>query len=299
LVSVLTPSFNQGRWLADNLRSVASQSYPALEHVVMDGGSTDDSLRILGDATPSVAWESAPDQGQSDAINKAFARSRGDIIGWLNSDDAYFSRDAVARAVEVFEKHPEVGVVYGHAALVNGDGTLLHVLWTPSFARSLLRAYNVICQPTVFVRRSAIGRPFLVDPGFDYMMDRELWLHLSTRTTFRRLDEIIAIDRHHLQRKSYTRLDLATSDDKLLRGRYRIVGMASNRVLHRAVKVALRVAGLSKILEASRGGDASPIAAGSLSLIAMRQVAQLRRWMPSGDTRSRESSGPAPVRRQP
>src|SRR5258707_986120 len=99
LVSVVTPSFNQGRWLIENLRSVAVQSYPLIEHVVMDGGSTDGSLAVLADASPSVVWESGPDNGQSDAINKAFRRSSGEIIGWLNSDDAYFSSDVVDKAV--------------------------------------------------------------------------------------------------------------------------------------------------------------------------------------------------------
>ena len=109
LVSVVTPSYNQGRWLADNLRSVAMQSYSAIEHVVMDGGSTDGSRDILASASPAVVWDSGPDGGQSDAINKAFSRSTGEIIGWLNSDDAYFSGDVVARAVEVFENIPRLG----------------------------------------------------------------------------------------------------------------------------------------------------------------------------------------------
>jgi glycosyltransferase involved in cell wall biosynthesis len=283
LVSVLTPSYNQARWLPDNLRSVAEQSYPTIEHVVMDGGSTDGSVQILAAASPTVVWESSPDGGQSDAINKAFARSTGEIIGWVNSDDAYFSRDAIANAVSVFEAHPEVGVVYGHAALVNGEGTVLHVIWTPTFAPRLMRAYNVICQPTVFIRRSVIGRDGLVDPAFDYQMDRELWLYLSRRTRFRRLNQIMAIDRHHAQRKSYTRLDLSEHDESLLRERYRIPAFASNRVLHCSVKVAIRVAGLTKVAEAARGGDALRLDASSLPAIAVRQVAQFRRWMPAGD----------------
>ena len=283
LVSVLTPSHNQARWLPDNLRSVAAQSYPAIEHVVMDGGSTDGSVQILDAASPAVVWRSGRDRGQSDAINKAFTRSTGDIIGWLNSDDAYFSRDVVARAVSVFENHPEVGVVYGHAALVNGDGTLLHVLWTPSFARGLVRAYNLICQPTVFVRRSMIGRPALVDPAFDYCMDWELWLHLARRTGFFRLNRILAIDRHHLERKSYTRLDLAAHDQELIVQRYRIPAVASNPVLHRTTAVAIRLAGLSRVMEAARGSDVLPLKTASARQIAVRQLAQFRRWMPSGD----------------
>jgi glycosyltransferase involved in cell wall biosynthesis len=283
LVSILTPSFNQGRWLADNLRSVAAQSYAPIEHIVMDGGSTDGSIEILASASPAVTWESAPDKGQSDAINRAFALSTGEIIGWLNSDDAYFSREAVARAVRVFEDRPDVGVVFGHAALVNAEGTILHVMWSPSFARTLLRAYNLIWQPTVFVRRSAIGRDNLVDTEFDYSMDLELLLHLRGRTRFQRVNSILAIDRHHLQRKSLTRPDLALHDRLLLARKYPMSALGTNRVLCQLVKIGARVAGLSKVREALHGGDALSLNAASGRAIAIRQVAQLRRWMPSGD----------------
>ena len=283
LVSVLTPSYNQARWLPDNLRSVAGQTYGRIEHIVMDGGSTDGSPELLASASPGVVWESGPDRGQSHAINSAFHRSSGDIVGWLNSDDAYFSSDVVARAVQVFDRQPDVGVVYGHAALVNGDGVLLHVLWTPTFAPAVLRAYDLICQPTVFVRRSVVGRRDLVDPAFDYCMDWELLLHLARRTRYARLNRILAIDRHHLNRKSHTRLDLAAHDQELIVGRYRIPALASNRALHKATKIAVRLAGLLKVREATRGSDLLPLRVGSPSEIAIRQVAQFRRWMPSGD----------------
>lgn len=285
LVSVLTPSFGQARWLEDNLRSVEGQTYPAIEHIVMDGGSTDGSIAILERRSRAgLQWTSEPDGGQSDAINKAFHRSSGEILGWLNSDDAYFSSDIVAQAVEVFERHPDIGVVYGHAALVNGDGVLLHVLWTPSFASSLLRAFDLICQPTVFVRRDVVQRADFVDPAFDYCMDWELLLHLARRTKFHRLDRIISIDRHHLQRKSLTRMDLAESDQRLIVQRYRISAFASNRVLHRATTVALRIGGLSMVRAAARGSDILSLRVDTARELAIRQVARLRRWMPSGDT---------------
>lgn len=283
LVSVLTPSYNQARWLPDNLRSVASQSYERIEHVVMDGGSTDGSVQILAAASPGVVWDSRPDHGQSDAINRAFARSSGEIIGWLNSDDAYYRSNVVSNAVEVFRERPDVGVVYGHAALVNGDGMLLHVLWTPRFSSTVLRAYNLICQPTVFVRRSILGRAALVDPVFDYSMDWELWLHLARRTRFRRLDQIVAIDRHHLQRKSLTRLDLAAHDEALIGQRYRVPAVTRSSLLHRSVGIAVRLAGLSLVSEAARGSDILPLKPPSVRALVIRQVAQLRLWMPSGD----------------
>ena len=281
-VSVLTPSYNQARWLADNLRSVAVQSYPIIEHIVMDGGSTDGSRDILASASPAVVWESGPDEGQSDAINKAFHRSTGEIIGWLNSDDAYFSRDVVARAVEVFEKHPEIGLVYGHAVLVNTEGTILQVIWASPFAHAGIRAFDFISQPTVFVRRSALGRPDLVDPALEYAMDWELWLHLARRTRFHRLNRVVALGRHHLQRKSYTRPDLATHDTDLLKKRYGRPRLASILVVHKGMNAVLRMSGLSKVREAARGGDALGLTASARSL-AFRQIAQLRRWMPAED----------------
>jgi hypothetical protein len=166
---------------------------------------------------------------------------------------------------------------------VNAEGTLLHVLWTPTFAQAAVRAYNFISQPTVFVRRSAIGRQSFTDPDFEFSMDRELWLYLARRTEFRRIDRILAIDRHQLQRKSIARLDLAASDRKLLESRYRIAAVASNLILHKWVKIAIRVAGVSKVAEAARGSDVLSLKPTTPREIAIRQTARLRRWMSSGE----------------
>src|SRR5687768_13065408 len=107
LVSVLTPSFNQGRFIGDCLRSVANQTYENIEHIVMDGGSSDETIDVLKATQGPVRWTSEPDRGQSHALNEALAASQGEYIGWLNSDDAYADRRSVAGAVEVFQKHPE------------------------------------------------------------------------------------------------------------------------------------------------------------------------------------------------
>ncbi len=276
LVSVLTPSFNQARWLGDNLRSVAEQSYPNIEHIVMDGGSTDGSVEILGDVGSAVRWRSELDRGQSHALNKAFAESKGEILGWLNSDDAYFDTEAVASAVRVFVEHPEVDLVYGHAALVNADGLVLQVMWAPPFHYGLLREFNFIVQPTTFVRRSAITGLF-ADESFDYMMDRELWLRLGKDRQAKRLNRIVAIDRHHLARKSYTRLDLAEADGKRLVQMY---GVPSSRWRLKAIKVCLRLMGVSQLRAACRpvvfrGG------VDSYWRLAWRQTAVKRVTMPA------------------
>lgn len=279
LVSILTPSFNQGRWLRETLASVANQTYPNIEHVVADGGSTDDSIRLLEQAAESVSWVSEADKGQSDALNKAFARSRGEIIGWLNSDDAYFSRRAVERAVAAFAAHPDATFVYGHSALVDADGKLLHYNWAPPFWRSLLDVHNFVVQPAAFVRRSAVDG-LLVDERFDYAMDRELWLRLTARGRGVRVDEVLAIDRHHDARKSYTRADVYVHDHELLVREYGIPELGRARLRLKTAKVSLRLAGSRLALSAGiRADTACPIDdATSVGLLA-RQVLLPRRVM--------------------
>jgi glycosyltransferase involved in cell wall biosynthesis len=208
LVSILTPSFNQATWIADNLRSVACQTYPSIEHIVMDGGSTDGTVEILEAAGDSVRWRSESDEGQSDAINKAFRESCGAIIGWINSDDAYFDCRVVAEVVEYFRTHPSVDVVYGHAAQTTHDGRIIQILWVPEFDRDLLGALDFIVQPAAFIRRSVLADPML-DESFHFAMDYELWLRLADGgRTLARLDRILAIDRHQAERKSSTIKDV-------------------------------------------------------------------------------------------
>jgi glycosyltransferase involved in cell wall biosynthesis len=204
LVSILTPSFNQAPWLPDNLASVACQTYPRIEHIVMDGGSTDGSVGVLVAAGDSVTWRSEPDEGQSDAINKAFSASRGEIVGWINSDDAYFDCRVVADVVACFEAHPEADVVYGHCAQIDGEGTIIWLNWVPPFSRRILRITNFIGQPVAFIRRRALFEPML-DVTYHFAMDYELWLRLDNEgRRFRRINRITAVDRYQPNRKSET-----------------------------------------------------------------------------------------------
>jgi len=220
LVSILTPSFNQATYLPDNLGSVACQTYPNIEHLVMDGGSTDGSVDVLERAGDSVKWRSEPDQGQSDAVNKAFRESRGQIVGWLNSDDAYFDCNVIRDVVAYFESHPDIHVVYGHCLQITGDGRAIQVLWAPHFDPELQKAVNLQMQPSTFMRRSALSDP-LLDTSFHFAMDYELWLRLaSTGHRFGRLDRILSVDRHQLERKSATLKDVNFADLERLRPMY-------------------------------------------------------------------------------
>jgi glycosyltransferase involved in cell wall biosynthesis len=212
LVSILTPSFNQAAWLPDTLRSVACQTYPSIEHIVMDGGSTDGSVEVLKAAGDSVRWRSEPDTGQSDAINKAFRESRGEIIGWINSDDAYFDCRVVEDVVSYFVSHPEVDVVFGHCAQIDERGTIIWMIWVPWFSRRLLRIVNFIGQPVAFIRRSALSDPML-DETFHFSMDYELWLRLDAAGhRFHRLNRLTAVDRHQSGRKGVVMADVLQAD---------------------------------------------------------------------------------------
>jgi glycosyltransferase involved in cell wall biosynthesis len=243
LVSVLTPSLNQGRWLPDNLDSVAAQSYRRIEQIVMDGGSTDGSLDILARARHNLRWSSEPDNGQSHALNKALGKSCGEIIGWINSDDAYFNAEAVQFAVELFAEHPAIDVIYGHTALVNRDGLVLQAIWAPPFSRRLLRFHNFITQPSVFIRRSALRHRFL-DEDFHSYMDKELWLRLAASGhRFLRANRVLAIDRHYPERKGIARVDLLTADRLTLQETYKLPIGAWHRWLVKPLKVGFRLPG--------------------------------------------------------
>lgn len=286
LVSVLTPSFNQARWLGDNLRSVAYQSYPRIEQIVMDGGSTDESVAVLENAPDRVRWRSEDDRGQSHALNKALTESRGEIIGWLNSDDAYFSGDAIACAVQLFERRPEIDVVYGHAALVNGDGLILQMIWTPPFSYRLLGLHNFIIQPAAFIRRSALGDA-IADEAYDFSMDRELWLRLGRGHAFAHLDQVLAIDRQHPDRKTSSRPDLARADRARIEAAYTVPHGAGAAAARKALKIAFRLLGM-RLLRQARGPLAFGGSSDGLRRLAVRQLAVPRAAMTAGAGASAE-----------
>ena len=182
LVSIVTPSYNTGRYIGDAVRSVLSQDYPNIEYLVMDGGSTDNTVDVLKSFGPRVNWVSEKDKGQSDAVNKGFAKAKGSIFGWLNSDDTY-AAGAVSAAVEFLWSHPEVDAVYGDANFTDANGKVIgpcvHV--EPFREHRLLHYTDFIVQPTVFFRRSAFEGVGGVDTSLHWCMDYDLWLKMVDR----------------------------------------------------------------------------------------------------------------------
>lgn len=174
LVSVITPCFNASRFIVETIESVCNQNYSNIEHIVMDGGSDDGTQQLLA-CFPKLIWVSEPDCGQSDALNKGFQRSKGEIIGWLNADDTYWS-DAVSIAVHFLQENPEIDIVYSDVQVVDDVGKFIGISKSQPFDLSTLIGTNYIRQPTVFMRRSVIDKLKGVDESLHYVMDYEFWL---------------------------------------------------------------------------------------------------------------------------
>jgi glycosyltransferase involved in cell wall biosynthesis len=197
LVSIITPSFNQGRFLEATICSVFKQDYSNIEYILVDGGSQDESLEVIQRYAGRLAyWESQPDRGQAHAINKGLARSHGDLLGWLNSDDL-LQPGSVRRAVEIFSAYPEIDVVYGRLDRIDEQGRLVPTPLLPKdrveFSKNLVLGECVVNQPGAFWRRSIMQRAGLLDEGLQFSLDYEYWIRLALHgAQFKRIPDVLA-----------------------------------------------------------------------------------------------------------
>ena len=185
LVSIITPSYNQARFLEATIQSVLGQDYPCLEYIVVDGASTDGSLEILHKYNDCLAgWVSEPDRGQTDAINKGFGMARGQILAWLNSDDTY-NPGAISKAVDYLLHHPDVGLVYSDMNFIDENGRKIGQFPAAmTNLKKLRRGYVHIPQPAAFFRADLWQRVGPLDPSFYFAMDYDLWVRLAQHTAF-------------------------------------------------------------------------------------------------------------------
>ncbi|HEX9333648.1 MAG TPA: glycosyltransferase family 2 protein, partial [Anaerolineales bacterium] len=168
LVSVVTPSFNQASYLEQTIQSVLGQNYPSIEYIVIDGGSTDNSVEIIKKYANHLAyWVSEKDSGQAEAINKGLVRARGEILAWLNSDD-YYLPNIISTMVKCFEDNLDVVMAYGDILAVDGSGQTLNVLKYKQLSLEDLLCFQIIGQPSVFFRRSALEKTGLLDTTFHF-----------------------------------------------------------------------------------------------------------------------------------
>ena len=180
LVSIVTPSFNQALYLDAAMRSVFDQEYSSVEYILIDGASTDGSRALIERHAARLAhWVSEPDRGQTDAINKGFAKTTGKYLAWLNADDR-LKPQAVAEAVALLEAHPEVGMVYGDADYIDSQGRVVgrFPAAQTDYAR-LRQGYVHIPQQAAFWRAELWRQVGPLDPSFNFAMDYDLWVRLA------------------------------------------------------------------------------------------------------------------------
>jgi len=181
LVTIVTPSFNQADFLEATIQSVLGQTYPHIEYIIMDGGSTDSSVDVIQKYAGELEyWESVKDKGQTDAINKGFNRAKGDILAWLNSDDTYATSHAVADAVNFLVANPDVAMVYADCNFINEEGKIIGKFASRQTDYAKLRSgYVHIPQQTMFFRSKYWKELGPLDPSFYFAMDYDLWVRIA------------------------------------------------------------------------------------------------------------------------
>lgn len=224
-ISVVTPSFRQAAFIERTLQSVLDQNYPNLEYVVQDGGSEDGTKEILERyADRLTCWESRPDKGQSQAINLGFARTSGDIMAWLNSDDLLLP-GTLAYVARYFQRHPEVDVVYGHRILIDEHDRQIGRWMMPPHDDQVLSWADYIPQETLFWRRSIWEKAGgCIDESFRFAMDWDLLLRFrQAGARFARLPRFLGAFRIHTAQKTSAEIS-STGIQEMMRLRERMLG---------------------------------------------------------------------------
>jgi len=216
LVSIITPSLNQGRFIEETILSIKNQTYPNIEHIIIDGGSTDNTLEIVKkyDGTYNMLWLSEPDEGQSDAINKGWRMSNGKIIAYLNSDDTYMPW-AVETAVGWLADYTDVDMVYGNCNIIDESGKIIDQYPATDFdLREMLCGRNMIPQPAVFLRKKVIDEVGYLDTHIHRTMDYDLWLKIGLKCKVSYIRQFLASFRIYPETKGM-REGYKFADDRL------------------------------------------------------------------------------------
>ena len=191
LVSIITPSYNNGPYIEETIRNILEQDYPKIEHIIVDGASQDNTVEILKKYNEKIQWISEPDKGMYNAINKGFAMAKGEILTYINADDLYYSKGAVRSIVNEFMKKPSVDFVFGHCAFIDVTGKVLYIYKAPFFNRTIALAYPRIIfhQPTCFWRKR-VHIPF--DNNLKYCGDSNFFLYLCKSCVGKNTHRVIA-----------------------------------------------------------------------------------------------------------
>jgi glycosyltransferase involved in cell wall biosynthesis len=203
IVTVVTPSFNQGRFIRATIESVLSQDYPHIEYIIMDGGSTDETAAVVKDYASRLTFFSEKDRGQSHAINKGFRMARGPILSWLNSDDLYLP-GAVRNAVAGFQRNTAAGAVYGEGYLIDSDGGISgrFPCTEPLNLWKLVHLSDYILQQTVYFRKDVLDEVGYLDESLHYGMDWDILIRIALKYPLEYIPEYMGCLREYAAAKT-------------------------------------------------------------------------------------------------
>lgn len=228
-ISVVTPSFNQGKYLEATLLSVLEQDYPRVEYVVMDGGSTDGSVEIIKKYASRLAyWCSAKDNGQADAIAHGFEKSSGEILCWLNSDDLLLP-EALRTIGRYFRNHPDADVVNGGAYRIDEVGAMIRKGFgsyttgvAASYDRFVYYEMDGVFQPATFWRRSSYFEVGGINTELQFIMDRDLFTRMARKKRFHSIPQFVACARSHSMTKSSQLQEIRESETIAFKQQYEV-----------------------------------------------------------------------------
>jgi glycosyltransferase involved in cell wall biosynthesis len=208
-ISIVTPSYNQGQFLEETIRSVLLQGYPNLEYIIIDGGSTDNSVEIIKKYEQYLSyWVSEPDKGQTDALNKGFRKVTGQLIGWQNSDDYYHS-EAFVNAAKASVLFKDFDIIYGSTKYVNENGNFVRDYPVSSFNIYNLIPHINMCNQSMFFKRKIFDDNNFLDEDYYHCMDLEFFLKLAVKGyKFHFYPDIVGYFRLHNHSKAYKQYDI-------------------------------------------------------------------------------------------
>jgi len=200
--SIVTPSFNQGRFIEETIRSVLLQGYPNVEYIIIDGGSNDESVDIIRKYEPWLAyWVSEPDRGQAHAINKGFERATGEFIAWINSDDVYCP-GAFKSAADAFAEESPLALAFGESLVIDQDGRIVGKNPGKQFTVEEMLLENQVPQPSAFVRHEAAKSVGYLNERYHFVLDLEWWIRLALTFPVRHIGYSLSKFRLHAESKS-------------------------------------------------------------------------------------------------
>jgi len=248
LITVVTPSYNQGKFIRETIESVLGQDYPRLQYIVVDGGSTDETLEILKEYDGKLSWISESDDGQTDAINKGMRLAKGEILAYLNSDDLYEEK-SLFKVAEIFMSNKNIDLIYGDFNYINIDGKLVSQRRTIDFDFGAFRYdHCFICQPSSFWRRSVFDEIGLFKEQLYYYMDYDFYLRAaSAGLRFHHVRAPLANLRLHTDCKTVNgSVDgrnkmLIEREQVLFPYRIKLSNTVITHVLHKVLKIFYRI----------------------------------------------------------